>query len=66
VSGSFIDHPHVRVVRSSSEPSYLPAIVPRSRAGTAERFTAWLVILLLAACVGLALYDLYPLLSGLH
>lgn len=66
MSGSFIDHPDVRVIRSSSEPSYLPRIVPRSRAATAERFTAWLVILLLAACVGLALYDLYLLLSGLR
>jgi hypothetical protein len=40
---------------------------PRPYAGpSGERIVAWLVIALLFACAGLALYDAYLLLSGLR
>jgi hypothetical protein len=40
---------------------------PKHHAGpSGERIVAWLVIALLFACAGLALYDAYLLLSGLQ
>ena len=40
---------------------------PKSHAGpSGERIVAWLVIALLFACAGLALYDAYLLLAGLQ
>lgn len=62
----------------SSPPRHGPSVqwIPNCGAGDAlphpsshlisERFTAWLVIVLLLASAGLALYDLYLLISGLQ
>ena len=40
-----------------------PMLLTPSTMPSGERIVAWLVLLLMAACVGLAIYDLWLLLS---
>jgi hypothetical protein len=44
---------------------YRPTVTRSVHAHSGERFAAWLVIVMTFAAAGLALYDLYLLLSGL-
>jgi hypothetical protein len=67
MSWQSVDYPHVQVIRPSVEGSYGAFLPVPSRSPTAgERFAARFVILLLAACVGIALFDLYQLLAGIN
>ena len=67
MSWQSVDRTHVQVIRPSVERSYGAFRAVASRSPTAgERFAARLAILLLAACVSIALFDLYQLLAGIN
>jgi len=63
MNGNSVSHAGVQWIPSEGPSAAMPA--PNPPLAT-DRFTAQLVILLVVACVGLSLYDMYLVLIGLQ